>query len=261
MAGAWTCSECQHHNSGGALCELCGLALHYQIDPPLDLPRRPDVTVLPEFWMGIVWLAAALLTLALMLPWARTVLGFAPWWVALQTTVLLLASGGSFIRGFWKRELHRLQLTVPRHSRSGGPLEVRVEVTPYARVTGLHLTVELVERQWVRSGKSGSVIRSRLLARQQLHTGSALDGRRAHVLGTDFITPVATGRYMNLMNEMSNSLVEALARFVPFLGLLAFNTAQDGGFYVLMKARIGPFRQLQIRRVVVWTASHEVLVG
>lgn len=257
MAESWTCDACSWTNSGGALCERCGQALHWQLDPPADLPRQPAAANLPEFWSTLLWSLLAAGTMVLLLPGPREAVGLAPGWLLLQ----LVITGGAALaslRGLvFRLMFHQLELDTPPHARSGTMLKTTVRLAPYSTLSRVHIDLDLRELRF----DSNGTLRQRRYASVQLNTGSDLRGRRVHVFAWDFPAPTPAGRYMNLQNEMSLSFIRAVGRFLPWVGLAASQLREDGGWFVRLRVRRGLFVKTVEKRVTMYDPRAGFLVG
>ncbi len=255
MAEAWKCDGCGWNNGGGALCERCGLALHYQLDPPLDMPRQPGLSVLPEFWLALVWMLGAVATLVLLLPR----FGTNPVFVWVQAAGCVAASLSAFGSALWRRWFARLELEVPERLRAGSLLEPHVRLLPYAQVRGLHITISFHEQYF--SNDPQPARKSRRLGRVRLNAGQPLRGRREHVFATDFLAPVPALRYTHLVNEMTTSALRVLGYVIPEAAIAAVNASEHGGFHVRLQLRRGLLVRRIERRVIIWSDTGTILVG
>lgn len=257
MPQTWTCDACAWLNPGGLLCERCGQALHYQLDPPADLPRRPAAASLPQFWSLLFHLLVAVLGALLLLPFLADRLGISSWWVILHLIIFGGAAISSLNRLMFRLWFHRLELAAPAHVRSGQMLEVKVTAAPFETIRGVRVNLQLREVSFNSQGQ----LRSRTAAGVQLNAGSPLRGRRQHVFEWDFAAPVPAGRYLNLSSEMRVSFLRAAGRFVPGLGLAAADLKDEGGWFIRLRVRRGVFMKTIKQRVLLYDPRDTLLVG
>lgn len=257
MPQSWTCDACGWSNLQELLCGQCGQALHYQQDPPLDVPRQPEPALLPEFWSLLLWTFIAVAGSALYLPPLAELTGIAGWWLLLHLLVFGSASLAALRNLVFARTFQRLELAVPAHARSGTMIPVVLKLLPYETVSGVHASLILREFWFDRRGR----LRSRRHASVELNRGAPLRGRRLHEFRWDFPAPVPDRRYQHLPNEMRLSAYRALGRLVPELGLATAQLRPDGGWYVQLRLRRGPFLKVKESRVVLYAQGARLLVG
>ncbi len=257
MPQFWTCDGCGWSNAEVPVCGRCGQALHYQMDPPLDIPRRPELMMMPAFWNFLLWTFTAVAGSALYLPPLSDMTGISTYWLALH----LLIFGGASLTALrtlvFARLFSRLELTSPLHARSGTMFEVRLELLPYETVRGLHARVSLREFWFGPKGR----LRSRRYSTMQLNRGSPLRGRRLHEFVFEVLAPVPDRRYLNLQNEVQLSVYRAFGRFIPELGLATAHLRADGGWFVQLRLRRGPFVKVLERRIVLYAPGENLRVG
>ena len=122
----------------------------------------------------------------------RTALGFDPRWVVLEVALAGAAWFASAQEAWFQQRFNDARLTVPRHVRTGTPVDVALTLVPYERVDGVDLTVELVDRFYVdvvRRGRTQVETRQRVMERVVLARGDVLAGRRAHAFHLAFDAP------------------------------------------------------------------------
>lgn len=257
MPQSWTCDGCGWLNPAVPLCERCGQALHYQKDPPLDIPRRPGLMMMPEFWNFLLWTFIALAGSAFYLPPLSDLTGISAYWLLLH----LLIFGGAALAALrtlvFARLFNLLELTSPVHARSGTVFEVSLELLPYETVAGLHAHVTLREFWFGPKGR----LRSRRYSSMQLNRGSPLRGRRLHQFVFEAFAPVPDRRYLNLQNEVQLSVYRALGSLIPELGIATAHLRADGGWFVQLRLRRGPFVKVIERRIVLYAPGEKLLVG
>lgn len=257
MPGSWTCSACGFFNRPGPLCERCGQALHYQLDPPLDTPRRPELLLLPEFFSLLLWLFVLLAGSFLYLPPFARLTGLAAYWLLLHLAVFAPLSLGAARNLAFARTFYRVKLEVPPHARSGTEFEVVMQLLPYSEARGVHITVSLREF-WF---DERSRLRSRRYSSLQLNRGAPLRGRRLHEFRARILAPVPRRRYLSLQNEVRLSLYRLLGRFLPELGFATAHLRPEGGWYVQLRLRRGLFVKSFEQRVLLYSPGPDLLVG
>lgn len=261
VTGDWICEGCGFDNHDVALCEHCGLALHWQLDPPLDLPRRPGFTMLQEFWVAMVWLVAAGGGLLFLVPWAQRTLGMAPAFVALQVIGSLAAAASAFGSALWSRSFHRIEVDAPANARAGTMASATVRLLPFEEVSGLRAQLVLQERFFVSGAKGGVERRRRTLARVPLHDGQPLRGRREHMFVAEFVAPLPLENYSSLVNEVEAGLLDIAGFFIPEARIAARNAREHGGFYLRLELRRGLLRRVIERRVIIYSLGPDLRVG
>lgn len=257
MPQTWTCDACTWLNPGGPLCERCGQALHYQLDPPADLPGKPAAAALPEFWSLLTWLLVTVGGALLLLFPLGERLGLSPWWLLVHLLVFGSAAASALNRLMFRLWFHRLELSVPPHVRSGTMLDASVTAAPYETVSGVQIRLDLRELRF----RPGGQLSSRTAAGVKLNAGSALRGRRVHVFDWQFAAPVPTGRYLHLVNEMRLSFFHAVGRFLPGVGMAAAQMRADGGWFIRLRVRRGIFVKVIEQRVLLYDPRATYLVG
>lgn len=260
---AWDCAACGHHNgSGGAVCEVCGVAKRYLEDPPLDLPYPPRLTALPAFYAGLLWSAAALLGVILLLaPGWRAALGLGSGFVLFELASSALAAASSLSQALWQRAFNEMRLDVPDTVQSGQTFEATLTLVPYDRVPAAHVTFTLVDRFYQHQDDGGVQARSRRLERQVALFGEPLSGRRSHVLAAQFPAPFPATRHTDIVAEALASLLGVLGFVVPGLGFTARNLREHGGYFVSATVRVGWLRRTFKRRVIAYYVGSELYVG
>src|SRR5690554_6337959 len=156
MPQTWTCDACTWLNPSGPLCERCGQALHWQQDPPHDLPGKPSAAALPEFRSLLTLLLVTLGGALLLISPLAARLGLAPWWLALHLLIFGAAAAGAFNRLMFRLWFQRLELSVPPHVRSGTMLDAAVTAAPYGTLSGVVITLELRELRFSPGGQLSS---------------------------------------------------------------------------------------------------------
>lgn len=252
---AWTCPSCSHLNGTAPLCDACGVARHWHDDPPLDLPRAPDWHEVPAAWVAGAWGALTAVGLfALLLPPLQAAIGFDVRWIALEVGLAGAAFWTSLQEAWFQKHFNQAGVHAPATARTGGPIEVRLTLVPYARVDGLHLAIDLVDRFYVnvqRKGRTSVETRQRVVDREVLERGAQLAGRREHVYRVSFDTPFPSTIHEHLGAKIAASVMEPLGWLVPGLRHQARNLREHGGFYVRATVRSGWFRRTFEQRVVV----------
>ncbi len=175
QATAWTCAMCQHCNLAGETCEVCGVARRFLDDPPLDLPHTPSITQVPAFWIALFWAAAALLGVVLLLnPVARNSIGV--FFLLAEVTGASLASGSSFFTAIWQHIFNETELAVPPHAATGQAFTAELRLVPYRTVTGVSVSMALIDRHFRETGESLEIVSQNLGYGELLERGR-LPGR------------------------------------------------------------------------------------
>lgn len=212
---------------------------------------------MPEFFSLLLWSFIALAGSALYLPPLAQLTGFDGYWLLLHLLVFVPLSLSSLRSLVFARTFRQLELRLPAHARAGSPIPAVVALLPYRTVSGVHVSLALREFWFDSKGR----LRSRRWAWVQLNRGAPLRGRRLHEFHWDFAAPVPERRYQHLPNEMRLSGIRALARFVPELGYATAQLRAEGGWYVQLRLRRGPFVHSQEQRVVLYAQGTTLLVG
>lgn len=257
MPQTWTCDACTWLNPGGLLCERCGQALHFQLDPPVDLPGKPSPAALPEFWTMLMWLLVTVGGALLLLFPLGERLGLSPWWLVLHLVIFGTAAASALNRLMFRLWFNRLELSVPAHARSGTMLDASVTAAPYETVGAVRITLDMRELRFNSAGQ----LTDRRAAAVELNAGAPLRGRRVHVFEWQFAAPVPTGRYMHLVSEMRLSFIQAAGRILPWVGMAAAQMRADGGWFIRMRVRRGIFVKVIEQRVLLYDPRGTMLVG
>lgn len=252
---AWTCPECGWENPSGATCDRCGVAKAWLEDPPLDLPPTPGWFDRPDGWLSLLHAGGLLGGLALALrpelaPW----LALAEPWQWVQVVLSAAATVASINRTVMARRFHDIRVTMPPHARTDAPFDVELVLIPYRTVPGVSIRMDLVENTYERrKGREGGVsLRSRRLARHRLQRGAPLRGRREHHVVTTFVAPLPNPDVHDVMAEIQASILAPFAWLVPGVGEAARNLREHGGVRVRTVVRVGLFRHVIERRVIVY---------
>ena len=251
----WTCAECGYENVGTLTCERCGVARAWQEDPPLDLPPPPGWLERPEAWLAMLHAAAAVG--GLLLAWRPEIapfLALAQPWQWIQVALSVGASTVAVNRAAMGRLFHEVSLTMPAHARSNEAFDVELTLTPYRRIEGVSIVVDLVENTYDRSrgDRSELKLKSRRLARHRLQSGAPLRGRRVHHVETSFLAPFPNMNVHDTLAEVQASILAPFAWLVPGLGETARNLREHGGVRVRARVAVGPFRRVIERRIIVY---------
>jgi hypothetical protein len=266
---AWTCPSCSHLNGDAPVCDACGVARRWHADPPLDLPRPPAWHEVPATWLTWAWGAlAAVGWLALALPPMRAAvtaaIGLDAPWIGLEAVLASAAFWTSLQEAWFQRHFNHVAVEAPSSVRTGGPFEVHITLVPYAGVSGLDLTVELIDRYYVnveRKGRTTVATRHRLVDRVVLERGARLAGRREHGYRVSFDTPFPSTIHEHLGAKVMASVMEPLGWLVPGLRHHARNLREHGGFFVRATVGAGPFRRRFEQRVVVVHLGASIAFG
>lgn len=257
MQASWTCDACGWQNVESELCESCGQALHYQLDPPVDIPRAPGPLMLPEFWSVLMLAPVTLAGIILMMPSVGESLDISWYWFLVHVLVF----GSATLQGLralvFRLWFHQITLITPAHARSGTMIKPEVHIVPFETIRGVHMTLTFRELGFNSKGQ----LHSRLVERVHLNAGAPLRGRREHVFTWQLPAPAPLGRYMHLGTEMQVSVWRFLGRFLPELGMAASQIRQDGGWFLQLRLRRGPFTKVIERRIVLYAPGQELLVG
>jgi hypothetical protein len=261
----WTCPACHHTNDGALVCDACGVARRWHEDPPLDLPAPPAAQEVPAVWSAAIYGALTIAGLAVLaVPAWRAAVGFDPGWIVLEVALAGAAWATSAQEAWFQRHFNDARLTLPRQVRTGTPVDVALTLVPYARVDGVDLTVELVDRFYVdvmRNGRKQVQTRQRVMERVALARGEALAGRRAHTYHLAFDAPFPATVHEHLGAHVMASVLEPLGFLVPGLRHHARNLREHGGFFVRATVRRGIWRRRFEQRVVVVHVGATIKAG
>jgi hypothetical protein len=259
----WSCGACGHVNGAALVCDACGVARRHFEDPPLDIPRRPAWLEIGAAYLTATYAALAIAgATALAAPRWLERLGIAPHWVALEVILAGGAAYGSWIHALWLRRFNVAELSVPRSARTGAAVDAVVTLVPYETLERVWVTVELVDRSYVRvrrRGRNQVETRTRVLSRFPLQEGEPLQGRRQHRFVATFAAPVPSPGHTSVQAEITASLAGFLAPLVPGLGLYARNLRAHGGYFVRARIRTGVWRRSYEEQVVSVTVPAALL--
>src|SRR5690554_3150404 len=115
----WICDACGWDNPGTRVCERCGQALHWQQDPPLDMPGAPSPAMLPEFWSFLLWTVLSLAGVVVTLLPVGTAADIPWYWLAVHLLVFGTASLGALRNLMFSLWFYRVDFSTPAHARSG----------------------------------------------------------------------------------------------------------------------------------------------
>lgn len=261
-AGAWDCSECGYHNTGGATCEACGVTKRYVLDPPLDLPYPPRLGELPNVYLGWLWTILAVVGLLLLLkPGWREAAGLGPVFLVIEFGMAAAAALSSFTAAFWDQRFNDMRLEVPSTVKTGEPFEARLTLVPYDIIEHVSVRMRLVDNFYERSGDSGVATKTRTLASQRVLQRERLAGRRSKVLTARFIAPLPLTRHSDIRADINATVLSVVAFLVPAAGWTARNLKEHGGYYVEATVRIGLVRRKLKRRVIAYSLGADLLIG
>jgi len=263
-SAGWTCPDCGLENPSGLTCDGCGVARSWHEDPPLDLPPAPGWFGRPDAYLALLHAGAALAGLALwMRPETAPFLALGEPWQAIQVAVSTGATVAAVNRTTITRLFHQVRLEMPAHAPSDREFDVELVLVPYHHIAKASVTVELLENTYQRTlGKSSDVaLRSRRLARHRLRRDAPLAGRRVTHLQTSLLAPLPNPHVHDVTAELQASLFAALAWLVPGLGEAARNLREHGGVRVRATLRVGPFRQVIERRIIVYLRSGDTVLA
>ena len=221
---------------------------------------------MPAAWSSLAYGVLALAGLAVLaVPGWRAALGFDPRWVVLEVVLAAAAWFASAQEAWFQQRFNDARLTVPRHVRTGMPMDVALTLVPYSRVDGVDLTVELVDRFYVdvvRRGRSQVETRQRVMERVVLARGEMLAGRRAHAFHLAFDAPFPSTVHEHMGASIMASVLEPLGFLVPGLRHHARNLREHGGFFVRATLRRGVWhRRFEQRVVVVHVGATTIAAG
>ena len=237
---AWDCPECGHRNEGVRLCEVCGIAQRYVLDPPLDLPRQPRLNEVPAFYQGLLWSALALVGAVLVLvPAWREALQLSHWFVVVELLSTSLAAASSFAAAWWARWFNTMSLSAPSPVKTGETFEAALTLVPYRSLERVTVNMRLVDNFYQRSGETGVLTRTSTLDRQSLLRDHRLPGRRSRTLSAGFLAPFPNTPHSDVLADIHASLLGLLAWIVPALAWRAQNMREHGGYYVEASVRVG----------------------
>lgn len=259
---AWDCPECGHSNEGLSVCEVCGLAQRYVLDPPLDLPRQPRLRELPAFYQGLLWsVLAAVGTVLLLIPGWRETLQLSRWFVLLELLSTSLAAASSFSAAWWTRWFNTMSLTAPSPVKTGETFDAVLTLVPYDTLNHVTVNIRLVDNFYQRSGDTGVLTRTSTLDRQTLLRDTSLTGRRSRSLSAGFLAPFPTTPHTDVLAEINASVLGLLAWIVPAFAWSAQNLREHGGYFVEANVRVGWLRRTFKRRVIAYSLGDELRMG
>lgn len=250
---------CQHCNLTGETCEVCGVARRFLDDPPLDLPRSPSITEVPAFWIALMWTGAALLGAALLLsPVARNNIGVL--FLLLEVTGASLAAGSSFFTAIWQHIFNETELVVPPHAATGQTFAAELRLVPYRTVSGVSVSMTLVDRHFQQSGQKLELLRQNLGHGELLERGR-LPGRRRTSLSASFVAPYPVTQHTNTWAEIDAGLLDLFSFIVPALKFRADNLREHGGYFVEAQVRVGFLSRRFHKRIIAYSIGATIEVG
>ena len=259
QATAWTCAMCQHCNLAGKTCEVCGVARRFLDDPPLDLPHTPSITQVPAFWIALFWAAAALLGVVLLLnPAARNSIGV--FFLLAEVTGASLASGSSFFTAIWQHIFNETELAVPPHAATGQAFTAELRLVPYRTVTGVSVSMALIDRHFRETGESLEMVSQNLGYGELLERGR-LPGRRRTTLSATFRAPYPVTQHTSTAAEINADVLSLLSFIVPALRFQANNLSEHGGYFVEARVRVGPLSRRFHKRIIAYSMGATIEVG
>jgi hypothetical protein len=175
-------------------------------------------------------------------------------WIGVEVALAGAAFWTSIQEAWFLKHFNQGAVAAPTQARTGQPIEVRLTLVPYARVDGVHIAIDLVDRYYVnvqRRGRTSVETRQRVVDREVLEQGAFLAGRREHLYRVTFDAPFPSTIHEHVGAKLLASVMEPLGWVVPGLRHQARNLREHGGFYVRARIRSGLFRRSFEQRVVV----------
>lgn len=250
---------CQHCNLAGETCEVCGVARRFLDDPPLDLPRSPRITQVPAFWLALIWAAAALLGLVLLLnPAARSNIGAT--FLFLEVVAASLAAGSTLFTAIWQQIFNETELVVPPHAATGQRFTAELHLVPYRLVERVSVSMALIDRHYRETGESLELRRQSLGGSDLLSRGR-LPGRRRTTLSATFVAPYPVTQHTSTAAEINAGALDLLSFILPALKFRANNLREHGGYFVEAQVRVGPLSRRFHKRIIAYSIGATIEVG